>query len=292
MILVFILLLTVFLDFFLPFLIPEKTFDATAWKEAAEKQNASIPLSAEPEKKIFSAIIDPNKVESAVLLKIGIPAGIATNWVKYINKGGRFYRKEDIMKLYGMNKDLYTKIEDYLVISEKIKLPKIKSEFSKETKKSFPEYVKKDSLWKNKYVEKKNVPIVMVGINSADSTQLEALPGIGPTLASRIIKYRRLLGGFYDVIQIKDIYGMSDELWARSSPGLFADKSALKMLDLNFLSLTELGRHPYIGFRQARKVVNCRDKNGKFRSREELVPLFSADSLRRLLPYVLIGSSK
>ena len=120
---------------------------------------------------------------------------------------------------------------------------------------------------------------------------LEALPGIGPVLASRIVRYRRLLGGFYEVGQLKDIYGMNEELWLKASPFLAADTAGLKRLEINFLPLTELGRHPYIGFRTAKKLVSRRDAAGKFRNEEELRPFFSSDSLRRLLPYIRFGES-
>jgi len=126
----------------------------------------------------------------------------------------------------------------------------------------------------------------MMEINTADSAQLESLPGIGPVLASRIVKYRRLLGGFYKVDQLKEIYGMSEELFGKSATRLNVDSQQIKKLDINFLSVSELGRHPYVGFKQARKLVNFRDKTGKFSASEEIVPLFTPDSLRRLIPYL------
>jgi competence protein ComEA len=44
-----------------------------------------------------------------------------------------------------------------------------------------------------------------VELNSADSTDLVELYGIGPVFANRILKYRDLLGGFYSVNQLLEV---------------------------------------------------------------------------------------
>jgi len=50
----------------------------------------------------------------------------------------------------------------------------------------------------------------VLDINTADSADLEQLPGIGEKLSARIIKYREKLGGYIDVQQLKEVYGMTD----------------------------------------------------------------------------------
>lgn len=290
LLLVFILLVTVVLDFLVPLLITEKKIDTTAWKDAAEKYYAKAATPVGVEEEHFEGFFDPNEVGLDILKEVGVPSQIASNWVKYTQKGGRFHKRADVMKLYGMNEDLLSKIEKHMLFPDKVVRQKVMEDLPKEKRGKQPEYFKSDSS-RSRSKATKEIVITRLDLNVADSAQLEALPGIGAVLASRIVKYRQLLGGFYEVPQLKEIYGMSDELWARSSPRLFADSVVLKKLDLNFLSFAEMGRHPYIGFRQAKKIVKIRDKNGKFRCREDLTPLFSGDSLRRLLPYLLIGNS-
>lgn len=287
LILLFILFVTICLDFALPLLLPEKTCDVSAWKEEAEKYYATIPLKVEPEAEIFKGVFDPNVVVDKVLIEIGIPPGIAANWVKYLQKGGHFKKKEEIMKLYGMTSDLYRKVEGYLVIPDQVGDFQSKTVYSKQRTKGTSGFAHKDSLWNSHYKERKMIQLLE--INKADSAQLEALPGIGPVLASRIVKYRRLLGGFQEIAQLKEIYGMTEELWIRSSCRLFADPSEMKKLDINFLTVADLGRHPYIGFRQAKKIVKKRDTSGKFTRKEEMIAFFSPDSLQRLLPYLSIS---
>jgi len=50
----------------------------------------------------------------------------------------------------------------------------------------------------------------IVNINSATQTELETLPGIGPSLALKIINYRKENGKFSSIEQIKDVSGIGD----------------------------------------------------------------------------------
>ena len=57
----------------------------------------------------------------------------------------------------------------------------------------------------------KYAPGTLVELNTADTTILKKVPGIGSTFARRIMKYRELLGGFYDVSQLAEVYGIDEE---------------------------------------------------------------------------------
>lgn len=53
-----------------------------------------------------------------------------------------------------------------------------------------------------------------LSINSATAEQFDSLPGIGPTLADRIIQFRDTQGGFSSVEQLNDVSGIGDKLFA------------------------------------------------------------------------------
>jgi competence protein ComEA len=53
-----------------------------------------------------------------------------------------------------------------------------------------------------------------VDLNTATVSQLDALPGIGPELAQRIIDYRTQHGGFRSVDQLQQVTGIGDAKYA------------------------------------------------------------------------------
>lgn len=50
----------------------------------------------------------------------------------------------------------------------------------------------------------------LVNINTANQTELETLPGIGPSTADKIIKYRKENGNFENIEDIKNVSGIGD----------------------------------------------------------------------------------
>jgi competence ComEA-like helix-hairpin-helix protein len=131
-------------------------------------------------------------------------------------------------------------------------------------------------------------PPHLLDINQADSTAWEALPGIGPKLASRIIKFREALGGFYQVSQIAEVFGLPDSVYQRIRPRLTCPSSALQYLSLNTSTQAELARHPYIKRTLAAQIIAYRNTNGAFRDVEQIMNLHTVDSAlyKRIRPYL------
>ncbi|KYO64745.1 ComEA family DNA-binding protein [Thermovenabulum gondwanense] len=57
----------------------------------------------------------------------------------------------------------------------------------------------------------KSVKDGRININTADETELDKLPGIGPSLAKRIIDYRNTHGPFKKIDEIKNVAGIGDK---------------------------------------------------------------------------------
>ncbi len=58
----------------------------------------------------------------------------------------------------------------------------------------------------------------MVNINTASKEELVALPGIGPTLAERIISYRENEGEFGAIEDLRKVKGISDKKLEKLKP--------------------------------------------------------------------------
>jgi len=65
-----------------------------------------------------------------------------------------------------------------------------------------------------------STPSAQLDINSATVEDLEALPGIGPTLAKRIVEYRAEHGPFHDLDELVNVKGIGSSLLAKLKPYL------------------------------------------------------------------------
>jgi competence protein ComEA len=54
-----------------------------------------------------------------------------------------------------------------------------------------------------------------LNLNTATLAQLDALPGVGPVLAQRIIDFRTKRGGFTKVDELRQVDGIGEETFAR-----------------------------------------------------------------------------
>ena len=136
-----------------------------------------------------------------------------------------------------------------------------------------------------------------VNINTATSSQLESLPGIGPAKASAIIQYRTDHGPFTTVAQLDNVPGIGSATMANLSglvsigDGVTVEKAAVDRsaapaaatatesrasskaggkVDINVASASQLESLPGIGPAKAAAIVSYRDSVGAFSRCEDL----------------------
>lgn len=126
-----------------------------------------------------------------------------------------------------------------------------------------------------------------IRLNETDTAQWKKIPGIGSSFASRIVKYRELLGGFVSPEQLLEVYGMDEDRYSQIVPFLAIDASVTK-INVNKLEFKELLRHPYLNYKQVQVIVNLRKKKGEINALPQLAMLheFTSDDIDRLAPYL------
>ena len=127
-----------------------------------------------------------------------------------------------------------------------------------------------DTVVVKKTSGERNPPRQKINLNTADSTALMTLRGIGAVYASRIIKYRNLLGGYYDKSQILEVYGITKETYSLFCDDIAASADDIVKIPVNTASFKEILRHPYFDYDMVVKIVRAREVT-PFTSMEDFV---------------------
>ncbi|MCR6637816.1 MAG: helix-hairpin-helix domain-containing protein [Sporocytophaga sp.] len=220
------------------------------------------PVPIPPDK--FVGSFDPNIASKEVFLSTGLKPKLVERIIRFREKGGKFWGKEDLLKIYGLDKKEFEKIGPFLTFQ------------------SHP---------KSTLIEKKALEVF--DINKADSTSLEQLNGIGPALAQRILKYKSALGGFVSKDQYSEIYGLKDNALVQLKTYTFIDKIfEPEKIDLYSADFKKIASHPYLGY-QAAKCISKLKKTGY--SRETIQSIIQNDTIFKcrnselLFRYIEIG---
>lgn len=251
-----------------------------------EKNRERAPrYYAVPQQEWASFRFDPNTADSTRLLALGLTPWQVRNIYKYRAKGGRFRRKEDLLKIYGMTGEQAEHLLPLVRIDPKYQYIAGQNGGKNQNAgtaswKDTEAASRGHSYSINRKFRKKT----LVDPNTADTALLKRIPGIGNGFASMIIRRRQQLGGFVCVSQLKEIRNLPDSLleWFR-----IAHPEQVHKLNLNRASLSQLKRHPYLNFYQCKVIVEHRRKYGKIRSLKDLslYEEFSRKDLDRLAPY-------
>lgn len=219
---------------------------------------------------------DPNTADSTDLLALGLQPWQVRNIYKYRAAGGVYRRKEDFGRVYGLTNKQYHELEPYIRISKEYQ-PYVVVNEPRPRHVNIPDSIALHTPAKLKAGQK-------IELNSADSTQLMKVPGIGRYYARQIENRRKWLGGFYTPDQLMEIEYLPKEAinYFYVAPG------SIKKLNVNKASLQELKRHPYINYYQARDIVDYRRLRGPIKSLDDLRLLkdFTEKDMERLKHYV------
>ncbi|MBW8049789.1 MAG: helix-hairpin-helix domain-containing protein [Cytophagales bacterium] len=200
---------------------------------------------------------DPNTVSYYEMRQLGMSSLIANNIIKYRNKGGSFKAKKDLQKIYDFPETLFSQLEKYITLPEKIE---------------------------------------RFNINIADTVQLQRIYGIGTILSNKVIKFRDKLGGFVSLDQLREVYYGRDSIAALAALkallkyAYIADNFIPKKILINSAAIDKLSRHPYVSYKLARTIVDYRKQHGVFESVKAVknIKVLSEEQFEKLAPYLSV----
>jgi len=191
-----------------------------------------------------SFLFDPNTVSLDSLMELGLSRKQAEVFVKYRFKGGRFRTSDDIDKIFVIDSATKSRLKPLIRIAQVV-----------------------DSLNHNRVIDSKPI---LVELNGADTLSLQKLKGIGSNYAKRIVGYRNLLGGFYSIEQLGEVYGFTPELVDQLRQNVFIDTTRIQKININLIKYDDLRTHPYVNDYQAKAIIYYRSQKGTIKTLDEL----------------------
>jgi DNA uptake protein ComE-like DNA-binding protein len=197
---------------------------------------------------------NPNSVSEYELESLGLSSGQAKTLINFKQKGGKFYKKEDLKKIYSISDELYNKLEPYISI------------------------------------ERDENEISIIELNSATKEQLKKIRGIGEKTAERLIVYRTQLGGYSNLNQLDDVYGLDSTIKNNKTTYFIINTEVLSKIRINNVTFKELLYHPYCDYNTTKKIINYREMHGDFISIEQILEnnLIKAKQYRKIAPYLTL----
>lgn len=243
----------------------EERFRAAYNEWQANSEVTATHEKSMPESSLF--YFDPNTLDSLGFIRLGMPPRAVRGLLHWRLKGKHFYKPEDLRPLYNLPEEVYARLLPYIRIES-----------------AAPRY-------EDRGFARMEAPS-FIELNTADSAMLERfVPGIGPTLAHKIVQRRKALGGFISFSQLREVYAFPDSALRKLEARLHLDPSLVRKKNLATTTLADLASHPYIGEKMAANILMYRDGIGAYRRLEQLrqVPLMNEENYRKIAPYLTLG---
>lgn len=225
---------------------------------------------------------DPNKLSVEEWQELGLPKYMAQRIINYRQKVSDFTYKAELGKIYGLPDSVFQQLYPYIA------LPETKpSRF--ERGQAIANTTPPPNRYEDRSTPRASFILAPFNINTADTTQLKQIRGIGSKLSARIVKYRNGLGGFHAMAQLQEVYGLQPEVVDSLQKYAFVpDVYTPPQLSINTATADELKAHPYISSNVARAIVAYREQHGPYKKVEDVqqVKLINSDLFGRLRPYL------
>ena len=218
--------------------------------------------------KLHLFTFDPNTIDSANAIHLGIPIKQVNTLIHYREKGGRFYKKEDILKLYGLDPVIANQLIPF------IELTSSESKWGSNPYRDKGNNFKSNYSYSYKYKMNNGSASWTIDINEADASEWNDKTKLPMNIVHQIINYKNHLGGFTHPLQLKKVYGLADSVFQNLRPHLVVQKNFKPLLNsstMNFAQWKSLG---IFEDQQLYEILKLRKQQGGQVSWRELVILF------------------
>lgn len=207
---------------------------------------------------------NPNTITEKEWQEFGLSPKQAMSIVNYVKKGGKFYKPEDLKRMYTISPEKYEALLPY------VSIPQAERFESKPT----AAYAKKEA--------------VIVDINTADTLELDKIKGVGAAFARRIVKYRERLGGFHNKEQLFEVFGVDTPKFNEIKDQVKINPDGIVKLNINTVEFDDLKRHPYLSYKQMNAIIQYRKQHGPYRSIADLskVLILKPETIQKIAPYL------
>ncbi len=266
-------------------------------EEATKKLNTATTENKTTNVAITYFPFDPNQASQAQLKKLGLSQKQINILQNYRKKGGKFFEKEDLQKIYGITPADYQRLEAYIDIPSTLR-PK-NTEIAEST--TIP-------------TEVKTVESFPFDPNTVTKADLQRL-GLPDKTINIMLNYRAKGATFRKKEDFARIYGLSPTQFERLEPYLrFPKKSessqkkprqvlaafendrnddrsskVIAPIDINTANLADWESLRGIGPAYANRIIKFRDKLGGFHDRSQLKETYGLpdSTFQAILPYLI-----
>jgi DNA uptake protein ComE-like DNA-binding protein len=177
----------------------------------------------------------------------------------------------------------------FLVPDKKISIENIPLDIQEYSTDTVPVLKSKERGIPGNKPEVRNSKPFIADINRCDTSELIKLPGIGPVLSARIIKYRQLLGGYASKEQLREVYGLPGETYDLIKDMVSADTLLILKININTTDYKRLDRMPYFERSEINSILKYREMAGRIRNINELVDnkVLSREKAGKVRPYLI-----
>lgn len=284
-----LLMLVILTNIFLPYFFKGKPVDTSEFEELVrlyEQKQRILRDSIENKSAFYSNQFhdpstlkpfpfDPNNLPEEQWKEMGLSEQQIKVIKNYESKGGKFYKPEDLEKIYSISPDEYRVLKPFILIRNKdesvISAKPVLTPFAFD-----PNHVSEKEL-------------LQMGLSSST--------------ISTLINYRSSGGKFIQKEDLKKVFGINDDLYGLLEEYIhiagdttsYQKKEPVKfdfIIELNSADSLDLQQLSGIGPSYARRIIKYRDMLGGFAVPEQLLEVYGMDSVRytNILRHITIST--